>query len=161
MSRKVIGSKTSLQYDVGSRIDGYITQLLASGIQVTQLDIREFPIRIDGLNFIQADATNMVGIESESIDSLSSLHAIEHFGLGRYGDEIDPDAWKKALHAFSRVLKKGGRLYLSVPIATRNILVFNAHRIFKPSTIIDELSTLELVDFAYIENYQINRINFQ
>ena len=66
-----------------------------------------------------------------SLESLSTLHAVEHFGLGRYGDPIHPDGWRRAAEALARVLAPGGRLYFSVPIG-RERLVFNAHRVFSP-----------------------------
>lgn len=142
-------------FDVGSRVDGFIAHLLSMGIRVTLIDIRRLDIDMENLKFIQSDATNLASVPDGSISSLSSLHAVEHFGLGRYGDDIDPDAWKKVLHSFERVLQKGGRLYLSVPIGERNHVVYNAHRVFKPQTIIDELSDMSLKKFSYIENYRI------
>ena len=60
--------------------------------KITIIDIRPLPIKVSNLKFIQANATNLDGIKDNSIESLSSLHAVEHFGLGRYGDPVDPDA---------------------------------------------------------------------
>ena len=110
MAKKVIQSGVKKHYDIGSRVSGFISNLLASNVvkKVTMLDIRPLPFNVEGLDFIQADATNLDNIEDNSIESLSSLHAIEHFGLGRYGDPIDPYAWKKALKAIQRKLKPNG-----------------------------------------------------
>ena len=85
---------------------GFIAYLLSfrQDKKTVMIDIRPLPQKIDGLEFIQADATNLDRIASESIDSLSSLHALEHFGLGRYGDPIDPEASFKAMKAMQRVL---------------------------------------------------------
>ncbi|HHY1437048.1 TPA: DUF268 domain-containing protein [Campylobacter jejuni] len=79
----------------------------------------------------------MEEIKDNSVDSLSALCSVEHFGLRRYGDPIEPDAWEKALRSFQRVLKIGGKLYFSVPIGNENRVCFNAHRVFKPETIIE------------------------
>jgi hypothetical protein len=35
-------------------------------------------------------------------DSLSCLHALEHFGLGRYGDPIDPRGHEKGITRWRR-----------------------------------------------------------
>ena len=146
-------------YDVGSRIDGFIAHLLSMSIETTLIDIRKLDINVEELCFIQDDATELKNIKNETIDSLSALHSIEHFGLGRYGDNIDPDAWKKVLHSFERVLKKDGYLYLSVPIARKSYVVFNAHRVFLPSAIIDECKSLKLERFAYIDSYEVHELD--
>lgn len=161
MARKVQSHAPTVHYDIGSRVDGFISHLLCSDVvkKVVMLDIRPLPIEIEHLQFVQADATNLEELEDNSIASLSSLHAIEHFGLGRYGDDIDPEAWKKVLAAVQRKVQEGGMLYLSVPVGPENKLCFNAHRIFKPSTIVDRLPEFELLEFMYIYDMRITEIN--
>lgn len=158
MARQIRLRGVREHYDVGSRIDGFIAHLLSMDIEVTLIDIRCLDIQMNNLKFQQGDATDLSGFADNSVLSLSSLHAIEHFGLGRYGDEIDPYAWKKVLHSFERVLAKNGILYISVPVGERNHVVFNAHRVFAPQSIIAEVSGMELVKFAYIENYKVHEI---
>lgn len=131
--------------DVGSRIDGFIAHLLVFR-SVEVVDIRPLNSDVDGLRFVQADATTMSGFADASVESLSSLHAIEHFGLGRYGDPIDIDAPLKVTKAFERVLVPGGRLYLSAPVGRRRV-EFNAHRVFDPSDLPTMLPGLDLVRF--------------
>lgn len=154
-AQKVLENHPVVHYDIGSRVEGFISHLLSSGQKVMQLDIRPLRIKVEGLDFLQTDATDLKGIKGESIESLSSLHAIEHFGLGRYGDTIDPDAWRKALRSMVSKLAGGGYLYLSVPIGKKEKVCFNAHRIFDPRTICKTLSDLELISFAYIHNSEI------
>ena len=45
-------------------------------------------------------------------DSISCLHALEHFGLGRYGDMIDPQGYEKGLFNISSYLTLGGKFSL-------------------------------------------------
>lgn len=158
MARQIRLCGVREHYDVGSRVDGFIAHLLSMDIEVTLIDIRCLDIHMNNLKFRQGDATNLSGFADNSVLSLSSLHAIEHFGLGRYGDEIDPYAWKKVLHSFERVLAKDGVLYISVPVGERNHIVFNAHRVFAPQSIIAEVSGMELIKFAYIENYKVHEV---
>ena len=155
MAKKVIISGVHEHYDIGSRLDGFIAHLLSAGIKVNMIDIRPLPLNIEGLSFVKADATDLDGIADDSLASLSSLHAVEHFGLGRYGDKVDPGAWKKALSSFQKKLKKGGVLYFSVPIGNEQKVMFNAHRIFSPETIVESLPALELVSFAFIHDNKI------
>jgi hypothetical protein len=72
---------------------------------VTVIDIRPLTSTVEGLTFMQADATDLAGIQDDSVESLSSLHAVEHFGLGRYGDPVEPDACFRAMQALVRVLQ--------------------------------------------------------
>lgn len=151
-AREIYRSNVKHVYDIGSRLDGYIAHLLAMEVHVTLLDIRPLPHKIEGVDFIQTDATNLDNIPDESIETLSSLCALEHFGLGRYGDPINYDGWRKALHAIKRKLKVGGTFYLSVPVGSVERVQFNAHRIFHPMTIVNEMTPeLILHEFSVID----------
>jgi hypothetical protein len=101
------------------------------------------------LSFVQDDATEMLQIASDSVESLSSLHVAEHFGLGRYGDPIDPDACFRFMASLQRVLAPGGRLYFSVPMG-RERVEFNANRVFAPATIVRQFAKLRLVSFSFV-----------
>lgn len=141
-------------YDIGSRLDGFIAHILAMGIPVKMIDIRPFPKKITGLETIVDDATYLRQFEDNSVESLSALCSLEHFSLGRYGDPIDPEACFKCFKAIQSKLKKGGHLYLSVPVG-RERLEFNAHRIFFASTIIDQFSFLKLEEYACVSQGEI------
>jgi SAM-dependent methyltransferase len=117
---------------------------------ITVVDIRGLPSDIEGLTFVQGDVCRL-NFASDSIPSVSSLHAMEHVGLGRYGDAIDPEGWLIALRELARVVARGGRLYLGVPIG-RERLAFNSERIFDPRTIVAALSMLRLVTFDAVDD---------
>ena len=135
-------------YDVGSRIDGFITHLLCFGKSVVMIDVRPFPHKIDErLEFVQADATNLESIQDDSLYSLSALCSLEHFGLGRYGDPIDPEACDKAICAIQRVMKPGGKVYISLPIGQDEIW-FNNGRIFKPQSVVELFTDMRLIEFS-------------
>ena len=158
----LIASKKVLHHwDIGSRLDGFISHLLTCGIHTTVIDIRPFRdinvgYGVAKLDFIQEDATNLDGIGNGSIESLSALHSIEHFGLGRYGDEINPNAWRIAMLNMERVLAVNGTLYLSVPIGQEERLCFNAHRIFHPRTICNTLKNMKFEAMYLIHNGTVN-----
>ncbi len=134
-------------FDIGSRLDGFIAHVLAFEIPVHMIDIRPFPCQIEGLDTFVADATELAEFEDNSIESLSALCSLEHFGLGRYGDPIDPEACFKCFASIQRKLKKNGHLYISVPIGKERV-EFNAHRVFYASTIRDCFNRMELIEYS-------------
>ena len=85
-------------------------------------------------------------------DSVSSLHVIEHFGLGRYGDPIDYFGYLKAIDNISKILVSGGTFYFSVPIGPQRI-EFNAHRVFSVEHLLQILSKKFIIDtFSYVDD---------
>ena len=62
-------------------------------------------------------------------ESLSCLHVIEHIGLGRYGDQINPLGFINALENLSLLLQNNGILYLSHPCGETRV-EFNGHYVF-------------------------------
>lgn len=153
-AKLVVKSKIQKHFDIGSRLDGFIAHLLAAEIDVTMIDIREFPSEVENLHTIVDDATSLYQILDESIESMSALCSLEHFGLGRYGDPVDPEACFKCFFNIQKKLKKGGRLYISLPIG-RERVEFNAHRVFYASTVIECFSTLHLKEFSCVAEGKI------
>lgn len=149
-ARKIFLKRPEQHLDIGSRVDGFIAHLLAF-MPVTVVDIRPMTSTIAGLTFFQDDASELRNLPDGSVPSLSTLHAAEHFGLGRYTDPIDPNACFRFMSALERVLARGGRLYFSVPIG-RERVEFNAHRVFAPQTILQAFSALELVSFSFVDD---------
>ncbi len=139
--------------DVGSRIDGFIAHLL-SFREVEVLDIRLLDSKVAGLSFRQANLMSDAPLNVEPAKSVSCLHALEHFGLGRYGDPLDVHGWIKGLRNLAGIVSPGGLLYISVPIGNFQCIEFNAQRIFAPQTIVDAAKELGLsmVEFSYIDD---------
>jgi Caenorhabditis protein of unknown function, DUF268 len=147
-ARKICQNRPQEHIDVGSRVDGFVAHLLVF-MPVTIVDIRPMVSKIEGLTFLQDDATKLSMLQKNSVKSLSSLHAAEHFGLGRYSDPIDPDACFKFMDSLQNVLALNGRLYFSVPVG-RERVEFNAHRVFSPATILQRFSLLRLESFSFV-----------
>lgn len=146
-ARLIVKTGVKNHFDIGSRLDGFIAHLLAADIDVTMIDVRKFPGEVERLHTIVDDATTLHQIPDESIESMSALCSLEHFGLGRYGDPIDPEACFKCFENIQKKLKKGGKLYISLPIGKERV-EFNAHRVFYASTVVDCFSTLKLEEFS-------------
>jgi hypothetical protein len=128
VARRIHESDPEKHVDIGSRVDGFVAHV-ATFRNIEVLDIRPLDSNIRNIQFRQADLISLPPAVTGYCDSLSCLHAIEHFGLGRYGDPIDFEGHVKGLNNLYTILKTGGTLYLSCPIGPQRI-EFNAHRVF-------------------------------
>jgi hypothetical protein len=135
VARWIYEASPQRHVDVGSRLDGFIGSLSVFR-PVEVIDIRPQPATVSNVRFHQLDLMEKLPTEwIECTDSLSCLHTIEHFGLGRYGDSIDPDGHLKGLAQLKQMVSLGGMLYLSTPIGPQRV-EFNAHRVTAASTLI-------------------------
>jgi SAM-dependent methyltransferase len=148
LARRVAAGKPIRHVDIGSDIR--MINVLSAFVPTEFLDYRPLNVSLEGLI---CNAGNLTSLDkdNDSISSLSCLHVVEHVGLGRYGDPIDPDGSRKALSELQRVLSPGGRLYLSLPVG-RERVCFNAHRVFDPQTIINAMSSLRLLEFSLVDD---------
>lgn len=139
--------------DVGSSIDGFVAHVAAFRT-IEVLDIRALDdCGHERIKFMQANFMLPLNSElCEITDSLSCLHALEHFGLGRYGDPIDPDGHLKGFVNLHKMLKPSGTLYISFPIGASSVY-FNAHRVFDPSEILKwSVGLFKLERFDYVDD---------
>lgn len=129
--------------DIGS-YRHFIIGLLAY-FHVTTIDIRNRSTALKNETVITCDAKKLE-IKDNSFDSVVSLCAIEHFGLGRYGDEFDIYGDINAIKEMIRVLKPGGLIIFSTTITNHNPqIAFNAHRIYNYKMILDLCNGLTCV----------------
>ncbi len=151
-ARHIYADSPACHIDVGSRIDGFVAHLLCFR-DVEVVDIRALESRVTGLTFRQADMMSDGGLDIQPVPSVSCLHALEHFGLGRYGDPVNPDGWRIGLKHLAKLVSRNGRLYIGAPIG-KPAIEFNAQRIFHPQFIIDEAARhgLSLLVMAYIDD---------
>jgi len=145
-------AKPSRHIDVGSSIEGFVSHV-ASFRDIEVFDIRPLAgVGHDQIKFRQADLMQLDEDLHGICDSLSCLHALEHFGLGRYGDPIDPLGHRKGFMNLYKMLRVHGILYISFPIGVPGVH-FNAHRIFSPSEILDWIEDFfELQRFDYVDD---------
>jgi SAM-dependent methyltransferase len=148
-ARQVFGAGVRDHVDVGSRLDGFVAHVLPF-CRVRYVDIRPLDADIPGFEFQQGSIIEMPFADG-SVPSLSSLHVIEHIGLGRYGDPVQPDGYRAAARELTRVLAPGGLLLLGTPVG-RERLCFDAHRVFDPQTIVDAFGGLRLDRFSLIDD---------
>lgn len=150
VARMIFKAQPHKHVDIGSRIDGFVAHV-AVYREIEVLDIRPVTQKIPGVIFKQADCMNPVEGMDDYCDSLSCLHTLEHFGLGRYGDAIDVQGFIRGLANMAKMVKTNGVFYLSVPIGIDRV-EFNANRVFDPRVIVNlaKENSLRLSSFVVI-----------
>jgi hypothetical protein len=138
--------------DIASRVDGLVAHI-ATFRKIEVFDIRKLEINIPNIQFTQVDFMTPKKEYINYCDSLSCLHALEHFGLGRYGDPIDHLGHIKGLNSIAQILEKNGILYLGLPIGDDRI-DFNAHRVFSIKTILSiSKDHFNLINIKVIDDF--------
>ena len=148
VARMIFSARPERHVDIGSRIDGFVAHV-ASFREIEVFDIRPITTKIPGVIFRQANLMNPTAAIIDYCDSVSCLHALEHFGLGRYGDPIDSKGYESGIFNIARILRTDGMLYLSVPVGTERV-EFNAQHVFNPSAIVEVASRNRLALQAFL-----------
>lgn len=152
VARRIHRNNPGLHVDVGSRVDGFLAHVAAFR-PIHVIDIRPLAGGIPNVTALQADF--MAPLPDHLVaccDSLSCLHALEHFGLGRYGDPVNHRGYLVGLDNLHRALKNGGTLYLSVPIGPQRI-EFNAHRVFSVDHLLQCFAgRFRIEQFSYVDD---------
>lgn len=136
----------SKHIDISSTLH-FCTQLSAF-IPTEFYDYRPAHVKLSGLKSAHADLCKL-HFPDDSIESISCMHTVEHIGLGRYGDPIDPEGDIKAIKELQRVLKPGGNFLFVTPVGKPKVQ-FNAHRVYSYEQIISLFNQLKLVEFSLI-----------
>ncbi|MBF05404.1 hypothetical protein CL644_01720 [bacterium] len=136
--------------DIASSL--FFSSIVSAFIPIKFFDYRPANLELDNLDTGSVDLT-CLDFPDDSIPSLSCMHTLEHIGLGRYGDPIDPQGDIKAAQELARVVSEGGSLLFVVPIGETALVEFNAHRIYTYTQVLELFSGLELEEFSLIPEY--------
>lgn len=145
-ARVLAHTKPSLHVDFSSYLP--FSTLVSAFVPIHFYDYRPANIKLDNLQAMKGDLM-AIPLADGSVTSLSCMHTIEHIGLGRYGDPIDPEGDLKAIRELKRVLAKGGDFLLVVPMGPPRIL-FNANRVYSYDQVMEYCSDLRLEEFSLI-----------
>lgn len=148
-ARMVAASGEKQLVDIGSRIDGFVAHVLPF-CDVQYVDIRALAAEVAGLEYVPGSISDLP-FDDGTIPLVTCLHVIEHVGLGRYGDPVDPEGPWRAARELTRVVAPGGMLILGTPVG-RERLMFDAHRVFDPVTVRSMFSDLEVREFSLIDD---------
>ena len=144
---KIVQQWPTIHVDVGSHHK--FVALLSKIVPVTMIDIRPLSLPLDTLKFRKGSILNLP-FEDAAMPSVSSLCVVEHIGLGRYGDLLDPYGSERGIDELKRIVRPGGDLYLSLPLHRKNRTYFNAHRAFSEEYLLKLFEPFEVVERRYI-----------
>jgi len=145
-ARVVLARPPAVHVDIGSSL--YFVGIVSAATPVAFYDFRPASLGLDGLDSAAADLCAL-HFADDSIASLSCLHVLEHVGLGRYGDPIDPTGDVLAASELRRALAPGGSLLIVVPVGQPRVQ-FNAHRVYGYEQVLELFHGLALEEFALI-----------
>src|SRR3989344_8138578 len=145
-ARKLAEIKPESHTDISSTL--HFSTIVSAFIPVKFYDYRPADITLSNFSSGSADLLKLPFADN-SIKSLSCMHTLEHIGLGRYGDPIDPMGDIKAMKELARVLAVGGSLLIVVPVGKPNVM-FNAHRVFAYEQVINAFAGLQVREFTLL-----------
>lgn len=152
IAQRIYDANPNRHIDIGSRTDGFVAHV-ATFRKIEMFDIRQQESYVENIVCKQADLMQLPTAYIDSCDSISSLHAIEHFGLGRYSDAIDVNGHIKAFDNIYKMLKINGIFYFSAPIGPQRI-EFNAHRVFSLTYLLDLFKNrFQIEYFSFVDDH--------
>ena len=150
IAQKIFKNNPKNHLDIGSSVSGFVSHV-ATFRKIDLIDIRELDSKVKNINFIHGDLMEDLNLK-EKYDSVSSLHVLEHMGLGRYGDKVMKDGYKVAIKNLINITSEGGVIYVSVPISNNQRIEFNSYRVFNIKTFLKEFEDLKLISFSYVDD---------
>jgi len=103
-ARKVKEINPAFHIDISSSL--YFTSIVSAFVPVHFYDYRPAELYMSDIESKEGNLHHLP-FSDNTVDSISCMHTIEHIGLGRYGDPIDPDGDLKAIKELIRVVKPG------------------------------------------------------
>ncbi len=147
-ARVLAKTRPSKHVDIGSTLT--FCTMVSAIVPVEFYDIRPAELNLTDLECKRGDLADLP-FPDASVESLSCMHVVEHVGLGRYGDPLDPDGDLKAIAELKRTLARGGSLLFVTPVG-RPTLRFNAHRIYSTGQIVSYFEGLKVREFSLIDD---------
>lgn len=136
--------------DIGCVSSRLPIQLASLGYTVHGVDVRPYPFHHPNFTFHRADLFTWT--PPQRYDILLLISAIEHFGIGGYGDLQLEDADFQALERITPWLAPGGQLLVSLPFG--QAAVTDKHRIYDQARL-----TRLFADFIWVEEAYFQRID--
>jgi hypothetical protein len=141
-------AKTRPPYHVDFSSKLAFSTIVSAFIPVKFYDYRPANLNLSNLESGFGDLTK-IDLPDNSQPSVSCMHTVEHVGLGRYGDPLDPQGDLKAIAELKRIVTPGGDMIFVTPVG-RPRIEYNSHRIYSYQQVIDLFAPFTLQEFSLI-----------
>jgi SAM-dependent methyltransferase len=131
--------------DIGCAKSRLPYHLASWGYEVHGIDARPYRLTHPSLHFHQTDLFSWQ--PGRTFDVVLMISTLEHFGLGRYGDQVLSDAERQAVQRIGEWLTPGGQLIITVPFGVP--AVTNRHRIYDRDRLAQLFDAFEWVEEKY------------
>lgn len=142
-ARQVFREQPAYVVDVGSTV--LLVGILSQFRPCVSVDIRPLDARLEGLRCLPGSVLALP-FNNDEVPCLTTMCVLEHIGLGRYGDPLNPSGTQDAVREIARVIAPGGVAVYSVPVGPEELLEFNAHRRFRYPQAAEFFPGWDLVD---------------
>ena len=126
------------------------SSVVSAFIPIKFFDYRPAHLKLNNWTGNFADLCKL-DIDDNSFESVSCMHTVEHIGLGRYGDALDPIGDIKAINELKRITKQGGNILFVTPVGKQRI-EYNAHRVYSFELVTDLFKECQLMEFSLIDD---------
>jgi SAM-dependent methyltransferase len=150
-ARQVFQAQPAYLVDVGSTV--LLAGILSQFAPCFSVDIRPLLAKQAGLHPVAGSVLELPFLDNTA-PCLTSMCVLEHIGLGRYGDPLNPRGTLDAIEEIRRIIAPGGFFVFSVPIG-REVTEFNACRRFGYTQIMTLLGDWELVESCILAPHPI------
>lgn len=146
--------------DIGCETGAFPAMQIAAGVEsCTIFEVRQTAANHERVEVRVQNLTDAKDVQPE-FDLITCLSTIEHIGLGRYGDPIDPWGDVKMAANLRQLLRPGGILLMSFPTGPGRV-VFNKNRIYtsyRRATLFGDLVQLQKVPDVSLVQRLRNRV---
>ena len=104
--------------DVGCCESDLSIQLATMGFDVYGIDSKNYELTHRNFHFIRDDISH-TSFQDGYFDAVLAISAVEHIGLGHYGDSIYSGGDLKSMREIHRILRNGGTLIMSTPFGAK------------------------------------------
>lgn len=125
-------------------------ELASLGYDVTGVDLNDYPFSHPNFRFVKGNFLENA-LEGESFDAIVAISAVEHCGLNEsYGSKEFLDGDKRIMDEFYRLLKKEGKLFVTVPYGKRAMILGPyGQRVYDEHTLTDLLDRFQIIKEEY------------
>jgi SAM-dependent methyltransferase len=144
--------------DVGCETGAYPAIQIGAGIDTCDVfEIRDIEVDNERVHVQIIDLCNNSNLKPK-YDLITCISTIEHIGLGRYGDPLDPFGDLKMMNSIRKIMRPGGFVIIVVPCHPdyEGHVVFNAHRLYTPYRIATLFEGFQVLDIPGVKESELN-----